>query len=476
MSKGRGVTNLFWHRNDLRLSDNPALVEAAQGESRLIPLFVDMRKHDIRPWGGAFSWWLHQNLVALDIEYVRMGGKLIYRSGDPVEVIEGIVKEHDVTSVYASRGYTAQERNDEERLQERLAKLGVVLILREATLLHDPNLFSRSGSGYKVFTPFWKALQANISIESPQKAPSLSADTFVHGVVSQDLNDWGLCPQKPNWAASFEPLWKGGEKAALGRLREFLQQDLAGYRQYRDIPGRSGTSRLSPYLRVGAISPRQIWYEMKALGSGGVDAQKFLAEIAWREFSYHLLYFSPDLASKNFNARFDRFRWRTSQNDLKAWQQGKTGYPLVDAGMKELWATGYMHNRVRMVVASFLIKHLLVDWRKGEEWFWDTLVDADPAANAASWQWVAGSGADAAPYFRIFNPVLQSERFDSQGFYIKKWLPELSSLSAKQVHAPWKVSPLELRSAGVTLGSDYPYPVIDHTIARKRALALYKSL
>jgi deoxyribodipyrimidine photo-lyase len=304
----------------------------------------------------------------------------------------------------------------------------------------------------------------------------LLAGAFVQGVASQDLDDWELCPKKPNWAASFEPLWKGGEKAALGRLRAFLQEDLAGYSQYRDIPSRSGTSRLSPYLRVGAISPRQIWHEMKALGSGGVDAQKFIAEIAWREFSYHLLYFSPDLAKKNFNARFDRFRWRVSQDDLKAWQRGRTGYPLVDAGMKELWETGYMHNRVRMVVASFLIKHLLVDWRKGEEWFWDTLVDADPAANAASWQWVAGSGADAAPYFRIFNPVLQSERFDPQGSYIKKWLPELSSLSAKQVHAPWKVSHLELRSAGVMLGSDYPYPIIDHSFARKRALALYKSL
>ncbi len=271
--------------------------------------------------------------------------------------------------------------------------------------------------------------------------------------------------------------WNPGEKSARARLAAFLKTGLAGYSGDRDRPDRAGTSGLSPHLRFGEISPRQIWHaarfaadERPALSG---DAEKFLSELGWREFCRHLLFDVPELASRNLQPQFDAFPWQRDDKALSAWQRGRTGYPIVDAGMRELWHTGVMHNRVRMVVASFLVKHLLIDWRDGEAWFWDTLVDADPGSNPANWQWVAGSGADAAPYFRVFNPILQGEKFDSDGGYVRRWVPELARLPDQLIHQPWSAAPLELAAAGVELGKDYPRPIIDHKVGRERALAAY---
>ncbi len=297
-------------------------------------------------------------------------------------------------------------------------------------------------------------------------------------VAGDSLDDWGLEPTKPNWAKGFGAVWTPGEAGAQTRLEEFLDSALKGYADGRNRPDRASTSRLSPHLRFGEISPVQIWHRSQmATGMEPTeDVAKFLAEIGWREFAYHLLYHMPDLPAANVQPRFDAFPWRSDPSVLKAWQKGQTGYPIVDAGLRQLWQTGWMHNRVRMIVASFLVKHLLIDWREGEAWFWDTLVDADVANNPASWQWVAGSGADAAPYFRIFNPMLQGEKFDPKGDYVRRWVPELANLPAKAIHTPWEAAPSVLAKAGVRLGETYPKPIVDHEAARARALAAFATI
>jgi deoxyribodipyrimidine photo-lyase len=310
-------------------------------------------------------------------------------------------------------------------------------------------------------------------VPAPKKLPPL-----VEGIASEPVEDWKLEPTRPDWAGGLRESWTPGENEARERLADFLD-DIRGYADNRDRPDKPATSRLSPHLRFGEIGAAGIFHAARFASDQGApsrDIEKFLSELGWREFSYHLLNHFPDLGTKNLQSRFDAFPWRDDDKALRAWQRGRTGYPIVDAGMRELWHTGWMHNRVRMVCASFLIKHLLIDWRRGEEWFWDTLVDADPANNTASWQWVAGSGADAAPYFRIFNPVLQGEKFDPDGAYVRHWVPELAKLSDKFVHKPWLASPLELAEAGVTLGKSYPQPIVDHDMARKRALAAFETI
>ena len=296
-------------------------------------------------------------------------------------------------------------------------------------------------------------------------------------VQSDALADWSLEPTKPAWAGGLRESWTPGETAAQDILGDFLSDAIKGYAKNRDFPERPASSRLSPYLRFGEISPRQIVYAARFMAAErpevSADVDKFLSEVGWREFCRHLLFDHPKLATDNLQPSFDRFTWRSDKKALRAWQRGMTGYPIVDAGMRELWHTGVMHNRVRMVVASFLVKHLLIDWRAGEDWFWDTLVDADPGSNPANWQWVAGSGADAAPYFRIFNPILQGERFDPDGTYVRKWVPELAHMPKKTIHSPWTATPMELEEAGVRLGKTYPEPIVDHKAARARALAAY---
>ncbi|MGC2810672.1 MAG: deoxyribodipyrimidine photo-lyase, partial [Bradyrhizobium sp.] len=327
----------------------------------------------------------------------------------------------------------------------------------------------------RVFTPFWKRVLR--SGNPPQPLPAPMRLGTVPGLGSDRIESWGLEPTRPDWAGGLRETWRPGEPSARLQLGAFLRGGVAGYAGDRDRPDRDGTSRLSPHLRFGEISPRQVWHAARFAMAGrpvfSSDIDKFLSELGWREFCRHLLFDVPDLATRNLQPSFDAFPWKNDDKALRAWQRGQTGYPLVDAGMRELWHTGVMHNRVRMVAASFLVKHLLIDWREGEKWFWDTLVDADPGSNPANWQWVAGSGADAAPYFRIFNPVLQGEKFDPDGVYTRRWVPELGQLPAGVIHEPWNAAPLELAGAGIRLGKTYPKPIIDHRVGRERALAAY---
>jgi deoxyribodipyrimidine photo-lyase len=359
-------------------------------------------------------------------------------------------------------------------IEARLGARGTEVKQFHANLLHDPSTV-RTGAGrpFQVFTPFWRYLRSAGEPRTPLPAPSWIEG--VPGVSGDSLASWALEPSHPDWAQDMRAAWTRGEAGAQANLANFLERGLAGYAHRRDRPDLPHTSRLSPHLRFGEISPFQVWHACRHASDAGRsnpgDVEKLLSELAWREFCYHLLHQHPDLATVNFNRRFDAFPWRDDPAALAAWQRGQTGYPLIDAGMRQLWKTGWMHNRVRMVTASFLIKHLLIDWRLGEQWFWDTLVDADPASNPANWQWVAGSGADAAPYFRIFNPVLQGEKFDPAGDYVRTFVPELSDLKSDAIQAPFRARPLELAEAGITLGRTYPEPIVAHADARVRALA-----
>jgi deoxyribodipyrimidine photo-lyase len=358
-----------------------------------------------------------------------------------------------------------------------LKELNVDFTELAGDLLAEPSrIRGSSGGGMRVFTPFWKRVQALGDPAKPLPAPK----QLVAGpkVASDRIDDWKLEPTAPDWAFGLRRMWKPGEAGATSRLKEFLDEKALGYAAQRDRPDRDVTSHLSPHLRFGEISPRQIWYAARFVAARtpkiGSDVEKFLSELGWREFYRHLLFDHPDMHRKNLQSSFDAFPWVSDAKALRAWQKGLTGYPIVDAGMRELWRTGVMHNRVRMVVASFLVKHLLIDWRAGEAWFWDTLVDADPANNPANWQWVAGSGADAAPYFRIFNPILQGEKFDPQGDYVRRWVSEIAKLPNTLIHKPWMATPLELADAGITLGKTYPPPIVDHKLARERALKAYE--
>jgi deoxyribodipyrimidine photo-lyase len=335
-------------------------------------------------------------------------------------------------------------------------------------LLNEPwELKTKTGEPYKVFTPYWRTA-AQIEVGAPLKAPRVKTERG----ESDKLADWSLTPRKPDWAKGWEKCWTPGARGAAKRLKAFLEDAIAGYAEGRNRPDKPLTSRLSPHLHWGEISPRQIIVASE--GVRGRDA--FVRELYWREFSYHLLFHYPDLPTKNWKPAFDAFPWRRSKKDLRAWQRGLTGYPFIDAAMRELWATGFMHNRARMVVASFLIKNLRIHWREGEAWFWDTLVDADLANNAASWQWVAGSGADAAPYFRIFNPISQGQKFDPDGIYVRRWIPELADLPNAHIHAPFEAPPVVLSAAGVTLGKTYPQPIVALDRSRAEALVGYKAV
>ncbi len=393
-------------------------------------------------------------------------------------MIDQIIAETGAGTVLWNRRYDSGGIGVDKALKADLVARGVHAESFGANLLREPwEVKSAAGGPMKVFTPFWRAHQKLGAIRSPLRAPG-ALPSLPRPVASDSLEDWGLEPTRPNWAKGFTSHWTPGEAGAQARLDAFLDDALKGYADGRNRPDRASTSRLSPHLRFGEISPVQIWHRVQmATGMEPTeDVSKFLAEIGWREFAYHLLFHMPDLPAANVQPRFDAFPWRSDPAVLKAWQTGQTGYPIVDAGLRELWQTGWMHNRVRMIVASFLVKHLLIDWREGEAWFWDTLVDADVANNPASWQWVAGSGADAAPYFRIFNPMLQGEKFDPKGDYVRRWVPELAGLPAKAIHTPWEAPLAILHKAGVRLGETYPQPIVDHDAARARALAAFATI
>ena len=476
---------IVWFRDDLRLSDHPALHAAANTGAPVICLYVfdQPDRPNARPLGGAARWWLAQSLRALQASLQAIGSSLVLRRGPAAKIITALAQEAGAQAVHWNDIAQAPYQAQADQVAAALEAIGVASQGFPGDLLVSPTYIrNKEGRGLRVFTPFWKRVQALGDPPKPLPAPkALGKDSNSAPTVASDrLADWYLEPTRPDWAGGLRQRWHPGEKAAQARLCEFLKSHVAGYSGDRDRPDRAGTSGLSPHLRFGEISPRQVWHaarfaaaERHAL-SGDID--KFLSEVGWREFCRHLLFDVPDLATRNLQPAFDAFPWKHDDKALTAWQRGQTGYPIVDAGMRELWHTGVMHNRVRMVVASFLVKHLLIDWREGEKWFWDTLVDADAASNPANWQWVAGSGADAAPYFRVFNPILQGEKFDPDGAYVRRWVPELSGLPDGLIHQPWSAAPLELASAGVELGNNYPRPIIDHKVGRERALAAYAKL
>ncbi len=460
---------LVWFRQDLRLSDNPALAAAASSGRPLILLYVlDDETPGRWALGGASRWWLHHSLSALSGAVADRGGRLTLRTGLAGKVLTDLVRETGAAEVYWNRCYEPYAIARDATLKTKLTTGGVLVHSFNGALLREPwEVRTLQDGPFKVFTPFWRALRQMGCPRTPMRAPPKVAGP---NVASERLDDWSLTPRRPNWARGFAGRWTPGEAGARAALKRFVSKRLSDYANDRDFPARDGASGLSPHLHWGEVSPVQVW----AAAEAHAGAEKFLSELGWREFSTHLLFNSPELPMKAWREHFDHFPWRDDDNAFTAWSRGRTGYPLVDAGMRELWRTGAMHNRVRMVAASFLIKHLLIDWRRGQDWFWDTLVDADLANNAASWQWVAGSGADASPYFRIFNPTTQSERFDPDGAYVRRWVPELARLPNAHIHAPAEAPAAALVDAGVRIGETYPAPIVDHGAARARALAAFE--
>lgn len=470
------ATTVVWLREDLRLTDHPALAAAIGRDGPVVLAYVLDSSRPFSP-GGASAWWLHHSLAALGEAVSRRGGQLVLRQGDTEACLRDIVEDSGADALYFSRGYSSDDALIERQLKEWGDGAGIAIRRYPGRLLFEPEkIRNKSGDPFKVFTPFWKAFLAAPPpvppVEAPVRLPAAKR------LASVSLDEFQLLPTKPDWASGLRAAWVPGEDAAHERLEAFLDESAADYASLRDTPGMPGTSRLSPYLHFGEISPRQIWHAASSRRvSGrekGIDA--FLRELGWRDFCHHLLVLFPELPAEPFRPEFAQFPWLDNPQHLRAWQRGQTGVPIVDAGMRELWETGWMHNRVRMIAASYLVKNLLIPWQQGEAWFWDTLVDADLANNSAGWQWVAGSGADAAPYFRIFNPVRQGERFDGDGSYVRRWIPELAKLPDALLHKPWEASATVLEEAGVTLGLDYPEPLVDLSATRGRALGAYDKI
>lgn len=465
---------IVWFRRDLRLRDNPALNQAVDTGQPILPVYI-LDTHGERAMGGASRWWLDKSLRALDAALQARGSRLILRQGDGLAQLQALIDETEADSVFMNRLFEPEAFERDAEIAHALKADGVECRGFNGALLCRPGtVLNGSGQPYKVFTPFLKSLLA--MAEAPPHTTGPRQIQTPADVESEDLDAWGLHPHHPDWSKGFD--WTPGEDGASQALSVFVAGGLKTYAKDRDFPDRQASSRLSPHLHWGEISPwRAIDRARQAAGDGKVspgEAEKFVAEIGWREFSAHLLHHFPYIAERAFRPEYDAMPWRDDAVGLEVWQKGRTGYPLVDAGMRQLWATGWMHNRVRMVVASFLIKHLLIDWREGEAWFWDTLVDADRASNVQNWQWVAGSGADAAPYFRIFNPIAQGEKFDGDGDYVRHWVPELRRLPDRWLQSPWTAPAEVMRDAGIVLGRDYPKPIIEHEKGRARALEALK--
>ena len=461
---------IVWLRRDLRLADNPALAWAAQSGRPVIPLYI----HDVAAagrWaeGGAQRWWLHHALTDLGAALARLGAPLWLGRGDSPRILPELVERTGATTVLWNRRYEPWASRRDALIKAALRGRGIDARSFNANLLYEPwQIVTGAGTPFKVFTPFWRACRAAGPPPRPEPAPGALRGV---GAGGEDLDTWGLLPRRPDWAGGLRAVWRPGEVGAAARLVRFLDEGLADYAEGRDRPGRDLTSGLSPHLHFGEIGPRQVFHAVQDAMPGGEAQERFLAELGWREFAYHLLHQAPDLPERPLRRDFDRFCWNDDEAAAEAWRRGRTGYPIVDAGMRQLWATGWMHNRVRMIAASFLIKDLLVPWQVGAAWFWDTLVDADLASNSAGWQWVAGCGADAAPFFRVFNPVTQGEKFDPDGAYVRRWCPELSALPDRWLHRPWQ-APLDHRPpAGA-----YPPPMVGHDRARRRALAAFQAI
>ncbi len=466
---------IVWFRQDLRLSDNPALHEAAKTGAPILPLYI-LDDENAGEWkmGGASRVWLHHSLTALN---ESLSGHLHIAFGDAKDIIPALTKKHNAKAVYWNRCYEPWRVTRDKHIKQSLKDANIKAESFNASLLWEPwDIAKGDGTPYKVFTPFYKngCLGNGVDPRAPLPAPKNIVFTKTDNAVT--IESLNLLPAAPRWDKSMVKHWDISETGAQTRLHDFLDEDVMDYKEGRDYMAKTNISRLSTYLHFGEISPHQIWHATKFKSHSRhstANEDAFLRELVWREFNYHLLYHFPAIPRKNFQPRFDAFPWRKDAKALKAWQTGQTGYPIVDAAMRELWQTGYMHNRARLIVGSFLAKHLLLYWHDGEDWFWDCLFDADLANNACNWQWIAGTGADAAPYFRIFNPVTQGEKFDPAGAYVRRYVPELACLPDKYIHAPWTAPEGVLKEAGVTLGKTYPHPIVDHSAARTRALEAF---
>lgn len=464
-------------RDDLRLSDHPALTEACKDKREVVCLLMLDKGQDIRPMGGAARWWLYGAIASLRASLRQRQGELLVVEGDARDLVPQLARHFEITDVYAHFRYGRAERKIDDAVGAALRKEHVGFHQYHAAVLCPPeSIKNNAGQAFKVFSAFWRAVQAGEPIHPPIARPT-HMSFVAHPKLPSDIkvfDEITLLPTRPNWAKTIAETWSPGEDAGLDMLREFAGNALADYNAKRNFPSIDATSRLSPYLRFGHISPRQIFHAIQ--DQRGRGKQRFQSEIAWRDFAIYNLLNSPDMPVKNLRSQFDPMEWRHEPKMIRLWQKGQTGIPIVDAGMRQLWQTGWMHNRVRMIVGSFLTKHLLTRWQEGEAWFWDTLVDADAASNAMNWQWVAGTGIDAAPYFRILNPVLQGEKFDGQGVYIRHFVPELAKLPDQHIQHPWDAPEEVLVKAHVTLGKDYPKPCIDIKEGRARAMKAFESL
>jgi deoxyribodipyrimidine photo-lyase len=467
-------TALLWFRRDLRLADNPALVHALAQAQRIIPVFIYAPDEEA-PWspGAASRWWLHYSLQSLSKDLAALGSPLIIRQGASLNCLQQLIKEAGATLVCWNRLYEPAVIARDKHIKATLKEQHIDVSSHNSALLFEPwEVRNKQDKPFRVFTPFWKHCQTRLPQQPLPLAAPASLPAGNKALPTLTLNALQLLPTIA-WDAGLRAHWQVSEAAAHARLQAFIDTAAQDYSAQRDRPDITGTSSIAPYLHFGEIGPRQI---IAALNSQRITAESYVRELGWREFSHHLLYYFPHTTDKPLDVRFENFPWDTNAAALKAWQRGQTGIPLVDAGMRELWHTGWMHNRVRMVVASLLTKNLRLHWLEGARWFWDTLCDADLANNTQGWQWTAGCGADAAPYFRIFNPTLQAKRFDVEFAYIRRWIPELARLPDRWIAEPWAAPTIELANAGIELGRDYPRPIVDLSSSREPALAAYAQI
>ena len=481
--KGSGAgASIVWFRNDLRLADNPALHAAANRGGPVVPVFVwaPEEEGEWRP-GAASRWWLHQSLKELTASLGKLGAGLVLRRGNSLNVLKDLADEVQAEAVFWNAHYEPAVVERDATVAQELRASGLQVETFDHSLLIDPrSVRNSSGKPFQVFTAFWRhclgSMNPPLPLTAPRKLSRCEARLRSVTLASLELEP------RINWTSGLTASWHPGEAGAQKALNTFCAKDLGQYRADRDRPDLEGTSRLSPHLHFGEITARQIWHRLQRQSAtskthqGSWKNSQFVAELGWREFAHHLLCHFPQTPDQPLRAEFEDFPWQMNPVLLKAWQKGRTGYPMVDAGMRQLWTTGWMHNRVRMIVASFLVKDLLIQWQQGARWFWDTLVDADLANNTLGWQWTAGCGADAAPFFRVFNPINQGEKFDPEGHYVRRWVPELANMPAQWIHQPWRAPAEVLHRAGVVLGKTYPLPIVDHTDARSRALAAFEKL
>ncbi len=475
MSKEEKDLSIYWIRQDLRIADNLALTKASEGNFLAIYIYDNINCGKYSEIGEASRWWLYHSLKSLN---KSMNGKICFYEGDPQTILSDLNDQYKIRNIYWNRCYEPWKIARDRNIKENFRKKGINVETFNASLLWEPwEIYKDDKTPYMVFTPFFKKGCLNApSPRYPAVKPDL--DRLVKSRSSLSIDQISLMPEI-KWYKKFNSLWEIGEEAAYKKLKKFIDNGLFDYKEGRNFPNKSNVSRLSPHLHFGEISPNQVWHQIEEIDNTNYsekDLYHFKSEIGWREFSYSLLYYNQDLQQENLYKKFDKFPWAFNEVNLKKWQEGLTGYPIVDAGMRELWQTGYMHNRLRMIVGSFLVKNLLIHWNHGERWFWDCLVDADMASNSAGWQWVAGSGADASPYFRIFNPIMQGQKFDPDGTYTKKYIPELEKLPLKYLFNPWEAPSEVLSKAGIKIGKDYPEPIVNMQKSRELALLAFDQI